>query len=182
MDFGLARLDAAESKLTHDGTVLGTPAYMSPEQAGGHVDRVGPTSDQYSLGVVLYELLCGSTPFSGPPSLVISLVINQEPDSPRKENPVVPKDLETICLKAMAKNRENRYASCRAMAEDLRRWLAGEPITARRVSPVERLVRWGKRNPEVAALAGTAATLLLIVAIVSMMAYASTARALNRVV
>ena len=83
--------------------------------------------------MVLYELLCGATPFSGPPAMVISLVINQEPPSPRKENPAIPKDLETICLKAMSKKREHRYANCQAMAEDLRRWLSGEPITARRV-------------------------------------------------
>ena len=107
MDFGLARLEAADSKLTHDGTVLGTPSYMPPEQAGGQLDLVGPASDQYSLGVVLYELVCGSTPFSGPPTMVISLVINQEPPSPRKENPAIPKDLETICLKAMSKRGES---------------------------------------------------------------------------
>lgn len=150
MDFGLARLEAAQSKLTHDGTVLGTPAYMPPEQAAGQMELVGPASDQYSLGVVLYELLCGCTPFSGPPSLVISLVINQEPDSPRKENPAIPKDLETICLKAIAKKPEHRYASCQELAEDLRRWLSGEPITARRVSPAERFVRWCRRNPVLA--------------------------------
>ncbi|MDY0169103.1 MAG: protein kinase [Thermoguttaceae bacterium] len=178
MDFGLARLEAAESKLTHDGTVLGTPAYMSPEQAGGHLGVIGPATDQYSLGVVLYELLCGSTPFSGPPAMIISLVINQEPESPRKGNPAVPKDLETICLKAMAKQREHRYASCHEMAEDLRRWLAGESITARRVSPAERLVRWCRRNPAVAGLSGSAASLLLLVALVSMVAYIKTSSAL----
>ncbi|MEI8375109.1 MAG: SUMF1/EgtB/PvdO family nonheme iron enzyme [Planctomycetota bacterium] len=179
MDFGLARLEAAESKLTHDGTVLGTPSYMPPEQAAGQLDMVGPASDQYSLGVVLYELLCGATPFSGPPSLVISLVINQEPLSPRKENPSIPKDLETICLKAMAKVRLHRYPSCQALAEDLRRWLTGESITARRVSPAERFVRWCRRNPLMAVLAGTAAILLILVAIVASVGYASTSRALT---
>ena len=182
MDFGLARLEAAESRLTHDGTVLGTPSYMPPEQAAGQLELVGPASDQYSLGVVLYELLCASTPFSGPPTMVISLVINQEPPSPRKENPAIPKDLETICLKAMSKQREHRYANCQAMAEDLRRWLAGEPITARRVNPAERFVRWCRRNPVVAGLSATAAVLLLVVAIVSMTAYAKTSRALANMV
>ena len=177
MDFGLARLEASESKLTHDGTVLGTPSYMPPEQAAGRLDDVGPASDQYSLGVVLYELLCGSTPFSGPPTMVISLVINQEPPSPRKENPATPKDLETICLKAMSKKREHRYASCQAMAEDLRRWLAGEPITARRVSPAERFVRWCRRNPVVAGLSMTAALLLILVAAISSAAYVRVVRA-----
>ena len=175
-------METAESKLTHDGTVLGTPAYMPPEQAAGQLDLVGPASDQYSLGVVLYELLCGSTPFSGPPTMVISLVINQEPPSPRRENPAIPKDLETICLKAMSKRREHRYASCQEMAEDLRRWLAGEPITARRVSLPERFARWCRRNPVVAGLSATAALLLLAVAVVSMVAYVKTSRALASVV
>ncbi len=176
MDFGLARLETAESKLTHDGTVLGTPSYMPPEQAAGRLEEVGPASDQYSLGVVLYELLCGSTPFSGPPAMVISLVIHQEPPSPRVENAAVPKDLETICLKAMSKKRDHRYAGCQAMAEDLRRWLAGEPITARRVSPVERLYRWCRRNPVMAGLSTTAALLLLVVAVVSSVAYVRVVR------
>ena len=177
MDFGLARLEAAESKLTHDGTVLGTPSYMPPEQASGQLDLVGPASDQYSLGVVLYELLCGSTPFSGPPTMVISLVSTRSPPSPRKENPAIPKDLETICLKAMSKRRDNRYASCQAMAEDLRRWLSGEPITARRVGPAERFVRWCRRNPVVAGLSMTAALLLILVAAISLAAYVRVVRA-----
>ncbi|HEX3658586.1 MAG TPA: protein kinase [Pirellulales bacterium] len=167
MDFGLARLDAAQSKLTHDGTVLGTPVYMPPEQASGQLDQVGPASDQYSLGVVLYELLCGETPFSGPPALVISLVLNQQPDSPRTVNAAIPKDLETICLKAMAKRREHRYSSCQALAEDLRRWLSGEPITARRVGPVERAVRWCRRQPVTAGLVGAVFASLLVGATVS---------------
>ncbi|HEX3658577.1 MAG TPA: protein kinase [Pirellulales bacterium] len=170
MDFGLARLDAAESKLTHDGTVLGTPVYMPPEQASGQLDQIGPASDQYSLGVVLYELLCGETPFSGPPAMVISMVLNQEPDSPRTVNAAIPKDLETICLKAMAKKCEHRYASCRELAADLRRWLSGEPITARRVNPVERFARWCSRNPVVAGSTAAAAALLVLVAVVSMWA------------
>ena len=177
MDFGLARLETSESKLTHDGTVLGTPSYMPPEQAAGKLDLVGPASDQYSLGVVLYELLCGSTPFSGPPTMVISLVINQEPPSPRQENPAAPKDLETICLKAMSKQREHRYANCAAMAEDLRRWLSGEPITARRVALFERFVRWCRRNPVVAGLSMAAALLLILVATISSAAYVRVVRA-----
>ncbi len=180
MDFGLARLETAESNLTHDGTVLGTPSYMPPEQAAGRLELVGPASDQYSLGVVLYELLCGSTPFSGPPAMVISLVIHQEPPSPRVENAAVPKDLETICLKAMSKKRDHRYAGCQAMAEDLRRWLAGEPITARRVSPVERLYRWCRRNPVVAGLTAAAALLVVLVAVVASVGYVTTSHARNR--
>ncbi len=112
MDFGLAGLEESQEKFTHDGTVLGTPAYMPPEQARGDLGQVGPASDQYSLGVVLYELLCGKRPFSGPAAAVISLVINQEPRSPRLERPDIPKDLETICLKGMSKDARHRYATC----------------------------------------------------------------------
>ncbi|MCY2994620.1 MAG: SUMF1/EgtB/PvdO family nonheme iron enzyme [Planctomycetota bacterium] len=167
-----------DSKLTRDGTIMGTAAYMAPEQAWGRQDEVGPVSDQYSLGVVLYELLCGETPFSGPDSLVLSLVRTQEPDPPRKINPEIPVDLEAICVKAISKVRNRRYADCRAMAEDLRRWLAGEPVTARPVGTVERLVRWCGRNPVVAGLSATAGVLLLLVAMVSLLAYVKTSQAL----
>lgn len=179
---GRAGVEGADSKLTQDGSVLGTPAYMAPEQASAQHQLVGPASDQYSLGVVLYELLCGDTPFSGPPGLVLSLVINQEPPAPRSVNPAIPLDLEAICLKAMAKAREHRYVGCREFSEDLRRWQAGEPIHARQISPVERFLRWCRRNPVVAGLSATAGMLLLIVAAVSVLAYVKTSRALANVV
>ena len=179
MDFGLARLEEGLDKFTHDGTLLGTPAYMPPEQAGARLEEIGPHSDQYSLGVVLYELLCGEAPFSGPPALVISMVLNQEPPRPHARRPDVPKDLETICLKAMSKRADQRYANCGALAEDLRRWSAGEPILARPVRLPERFVRWCWRHPAMAALSMTVTGLLLLVAVVAVVGYVQTSRALT---
>jgi len=152
MNFRLARLGQSQDTLTRDGSLLGTPAYMSPEQAGGQYDRVGPASDQYALGVVLYELLCGKVPFSGPPASVISMVLSRAPKSSRSVNPETPKDLESICQKAMSKEPSQRYGSCREMGDDLRRFLAGELIDARWTGPIERFERWCRRNPLAAAL------------------------------
>ena len=165
MDFGLARLESSEEKLTQDGSLMGTPAYMAPEQADGSLGEVGPASDQYGLGVVLYEALCRQTPFSGPPSVLIFNAIHQEPPAPSSLDPEIPRDLETICLKAMAKRAGERYANCGAMADDLRRWLAGKPIRARRVGPVERAVGWCRRNRALAALSVVSLVLLLTVAV-----------------
>lgn len=174
MDFGLAaRADEAE-KLTNDGAVLGTPAYMSPEQAAGQKGEASPLSDQYALGVVLYELLTGQAPFSGPPAAVIYKVINHETPTPRSIRPYIPQDLETICLKALAKKPEERYANCQALAADLNQWSAGEPIAARRQKPVERIVRWVKKNRGVAAsMTATAASLLTGIILVSLFAIQS---------
>ncbi len=152
MDFGLAHIAESEEKLTQDGTVMGTPAYMSPEQADRSCGEVGAASDQYSLGVTLYEMLCGERPFSGPPSVVIHNTINLSPDSPRTRNARVPRDLETICLKTLAKRPEDRFIDCSELADELRRWLSGEPIRTRRRSSAEKLVQWTRRNPTVASL------------------------------
>ena len=119
MDFGLARFELSEEKLTKEGAVMGTPAYMPPEQARGDSSAIGPASDQYSLGATLYELLTGHTPFSGPSEIVLFNVLRQEPPRPRQDRPEVSLDLETICLKAMAKEPPARFADCGALADDL---------------------------------------------------------------
>jgi serine/threonine protein kinase len=133
MDFGIAyRPDSNELPLP-PGTILGTPAYVAPEQAeGGRTDPL-PASDQYSLGAVFYELLCGRPPFVGPPSYVLFHAIHRDPPSPRAVEPKVPRALAAICLKALAKVPDRRYADCRGLADDLRRWLRGEtPLAYRR--------------------------------------------------
>jgi hypothetical protein len=160
MDFGLAKREAGEITMTIDGQVLGTPAYMSPEQAMGEAHKVDGRSDIYSLGVILYELLTGELPFRGTKRMLLYQVLHDEPRPPRRLNDAIARDLETICLKAMAKEPGKRYGSARELAEDLRRWLRGEPITARPVGRLERAWRWSKRNPAVASL--LAIVLLLV--------------------
>jgi formylglycine-generating enzyme required for sulfatase activity len=152
LDFGLAHRRDGEARLTQEGGLVGTPAYMAPEQIAASTGEVLPASDQYSLGVLLYELLCGRVPFEGPTDVVLFNALHTEPPSPRKLNRAVPRDLETICLKALAKRPQDRYAGCQEMADDLRRWLDGEPIQARRLGPLERTARWCRRNPALAAL------------------------------
>lgn len=169
VDFGLSRRDDAEFTMTIDGAVLGTIQYMAPEQAAGQQADVGPWSDIYSLGVILYELLCKELPFHGTKRMMIDQVIYEEPRNPRRLNESVPRDLETITLKAMAKKPVARYASADDFAEDLRRWLRREPIRAVPASNLARYWSWCRRHPSTAALMATIATLLVATASISLL-------------
>ena len=152
MDFGLAKRDVDDEPMTPDGEVLGTPAYMSPEQARGDSRQIDARSDLYSLGVVLYELLTGERPFHGNRRMLVLLVLEDEPRAPRRLNDKIPRDLETICLKAMAKAPARRYATAREFADDLRRFLRGDAILARPMGLAEKLKHWRRRNPVAAGL------------------------------
>jgi WD40 repeat protein len=161
MDFGLAKREAGEITMTIEGQVLGTPAYMSPEQPRGESHRVDGRSDVYSLGVILYQLLTGERPFRGTQRMLLHQVLHDDPKPPRSLNDRVPRDLDTICLKALAKEPARRYATARALAEDLQCWLKGEPIAARPVGRLERAARWARRHPAAAALLGVSSVAAL---------------------
>lgn len=177
-DFGLAKQVEAGSDLTATGQILGTPSYMPPEQAGGNRDEIGPASDVYSLGAILYELLTGRPPFrAAAPLDTLMQVIEASVVSPRMLNPAVPRDLETICLKCLQKDPEDRYQSARDLSEDIGRFLNDEPIHARRIGRFERARRWlWKRRRSVAAamVAAIAASLLVIAGIAGWNAYQKT--------
>ncbi len=165
-DFGLAKVLDADGTVTRTGAAVGTPAYMAPEQARGERERLSACTDVYALGVVLYELLAKRLPFAGGSSVeVLRRVVEEEPAPPRRWNPKAPRDLETVALKCLEKDPARRYATAEGLAEDLRRWLQGEPILARRASSAGRVVKWAKRRPSSAALVATLATLLLAAAL-----------------
>ena len=157
-DFGLAKRVTDERGLTVTGAVLGTPSYMSPEQAEGRQKDIGPRNDVYSLGAIVYELVSGRPPYRAETAAAtVMQVLHAEPVSPRLLNPGVPRDLETICLKCLEKEPRRRYASAQALADELRRFLAGEPIQARPIGAPARAWRWCRRKPVVASLAAALA-------------------------
>jgi tetratricopeptide (TPR) repeat protein len=172
MDFGLAKvLEGHEDALTQEyhtqsGAILGTPAYMAPEQAESQSRTADPAIDLYALGAMLYEVLTGQPPFRGDTPLeTLWLLRTQDPLSPQRLRPKLPRDLETICLKCLHKEPRKRYVSAQALADDLRRFLTGEPIRARPVSCWERSLKWARRRPAAAALVAVTGTAILVVAL-----------------
>ena len=166
-DFGLARIMGDNSALTSTDNIIGTPAYMSPEQARGSQSEIGPASDIYSIGVVLYEYLIGRPPLVAENAVSTLRLVNEvDPIAPRVIRPAIPRDLNNICMKCLLKNPAERYASAKDLAEDLERFLERRPILARPIGPVNRIYRWSSRKPGLAAaisLSMVLATALLVV-------------------
>ncbi len=178
MDFGLAKREAGEITMTVEGQILGTPAYMSPEQAQGEGHTSDRRTDVYSLGVILYELLTGERPFRGNVRMLLKQVLEDEPQSPRNLDGAVPKDLETICLKCLEKAPDRRYDTAQDVGDEMRRHLRGEAILARPIGQMMRAWRWCKRNPAVASLTAVVAAVLLFgMAVSSYFAVAATREA-----
>src|SRR5207244_529742 len=166
-DFGLAKRLDQDLGQTQSGAIVGTPSYMAPEQA---VDgaSVGPAADIFALGAILYELVTGRPPFKGPSvQETLELVRHAEPTPPTQLQPGCPRDLETICLKCLRKEPARRYGSAAELADDLERFLNGEPIRARPVGGLERLGKWLRRRPAVAASIGLGALAALAVVALS---------------
>jgi tetratricopeptide (TPR) repeat protein/tRNA A-37 threonylcarbamoyl transferase component Bud32 len=168
-DFGLAKDLQHDAGLSGTGQVMGTPSYMAPEQAEGRVHEIGPATDVYALGVILYQCLAGKVPFKGTTlHETLKLVVTQEPEKPRRLQAEVPRDLETICLRCLEKEPRQRYATASDLADELGRFLRGEPVAARPVGRLERGWRWCRRNPAVASLLTAVAASLLLGAGVAM--------------
>jgi tetratricopeptide (TPR) repeat protein/tRNA A-37 threonylcarbamoyl transferase component Bud32 len=170
-DFGLAKFEDTTSSETVTGVAIGTPGYMAPEQVEGRTTDIGPATDVYGLGAVLYEALTGQRPFSGTSNAdCMQRVLTEEALAPSRMRPAISADLDAICLKCLEKQVSRRYPSAQALANDLRRFLAGEPIQARRITRAERLARWARRNPRIAALTAAVLLLLTTIAVVSTVA------------
>jgi eukaryotic-like serine/threonine-protein kinase len=166
-DFGLARLTEGESSVTRTTDVLGTPSYMSPEQAGGNNDELTAAADVYGLGAILYQLLTGSPPFVGRTTYeTVRLLLETDARPPRLLNPKIDRDLSTICLKCLEKDPKRRYVSAFALAEDLERWLGREPIQARPTGFLGRGRKWMQRNPAAAVSVVSLAALLVAMGVI----------------
>jgi predicted Ser/Thr protein kinase len=167
-DFGLVKLLTGDSQRTSTGVIVGTPSYMAPEQASGRSRTVGPLSDIYSLGAILYEILTGKTPFQGETPLdTLVQVLESDPVAPRKVRPNIPVELEAICLRCLEKDPQQRYASADQLAQDLERFLKGEDVELRRISGGQRLWRWARREPGLASRLG----MLLVCCIIAVLNY-----------
>jgi WD40 repeat protein/serine/threonine protein kinase/tetratricopeptide (TPR) repeat protein len=181
-DFGLAKRVEADVELTQSGAILGTPAYMSPEQATGRRGSITTATDVYGLGAVLYALLTGKAPFGGDSVMeTIDAVRNKPPEPPARLNTRVPADLETICLKCLEKDSRRRYPTAQALADELRAWLGNRPIAARRVGSGERAWLWSRRNPWLAGAIGSTAAGVVAVALISTIFAVEQTRAKNRI-
>jgi hypothetical protein len=179
-DFGLVKVVGSDPGLTRTDSILGSPSYMAPEQARGLVREVGPRSDVYSLGAILYELLTGRPPFRGPTVLeTLQLVKSAEPVPPSRMVPGLPRDAETIALKCLEKEPARRYASASELADDLRRFLDGDTILARPSHAGERLAKWARRRPALAAMIAAVQVLLLALLATVAWSYASVRDALG---
>ncbi len=174
-DFGLAKRLDEDAGYTLTGQILGTPSYMAPEQAAGRIRQVGPATDVYALGAILYDLLTGRPPFKAAATFdTLEMVLTREPVPPSRLQSKLPRDLETICLKCLEKDRARRYASAGELADDLARFRAGKPILARPIGPIERVVKWVRRQPVLAGLIGvTLLALLALVGIAVALSYSS---------